>query len=614
MDIILSRIFEPITGILFAKIYESKILSNKKKLLSGYLDFSSTKYNTVKTIFNSAEPVTLESLYVDLDIQIKGVIHNGKSEKIIDYTRSLVLSSIAGSGKSTLLKNIFLRTIKADKYSPFFIELRYIRDKEKPFIENVLSVLNDNKLNLSLKIFIILIKHGKCIFFLDGFDEVAPDLIDYVEKGINELNDIYNKNIFLVTSRPLENLKSWYNFSIANIMHLSLEKALALLDKINYDHNIKEKFISDLKYSLFEKHKSFLENPLLLSIMLLTYGHYADIPNKITIFYQYAFETLFYKHDATKFGFRRTRYSNLDIIDFQNVVSAFSFISYINNDISISEEKIREYLSNAKKIVSTQDFNEGLLFNDLLYSICLIVPDGLTFKFTHRSFQEYFTAKYISKCKKTDRMKILETFYPRSLTDNVFNLLFEIDKTILEEDFFFDKINQIISTLNCCDNREYQFFKKIVSYVEFSKQNIISPHRFFSFNTFADNFTFEYKFEHNSEYIIFMIFKKLYNKHFTQKQSSFENDELLDKDKKIKYFLREHHGDIYSSDSGSTLKLSLEYLQTHETIYEYLKEKMKEDLFFIRMMFELPKNINKENSDKNINLNELLSIRNIDAI
>jgi hypothetical protein len=53
--------------------------------------------------------------------------------------------------------------------------------------------------------------------------------------------------------------------------------------------------------------------------MLLSYGQSASIPNKISVFYNQAYEALFERHDVLKDGFRRKRLTPLDIQDFARV-------------------------------------------------------------------------------------------------------------------------------------------------------------------------------------------------------------------------------------------------------------------------------------------------------
>ena len=88
------------------------------------------------------------------------------------------------------------------------------------------------------------------------------------------------------------------------VQPLDLASAVELVRKLPFDDPVKERFVADLHGGLFKSHESFLSNPLLLSIMLLTYSDIAHIPTKLSIFYTQAYESLFQKHDALKGGFR----------------------------------------------------------------------------------------------------------------------------------------------------------------------------------------------------------------------------------------------------------------------------------------------------------------------
>ena len=83
---------------------------------------------------------------------------------------------------------------------------------------------------------------------------------------------------------------------------------MQLIDRLEFrpdEPAIKKKFLSVLERMLFRTHRSFTENPLLLTIMLLTFEQYAEVPVKMHVFYREAFEVLAKRHDASKGVFKR---------------------------------------------------------------------------------------------------------------------------------------------------------------------------------------------------------------------------------------------------------------------------------------------------------------------
>ncbi|MBL4585600.1 MAG: hypothetical protein JKX84_00875, partial [Flavobacteriales bacterium] len=189
-------------------------------------------------------------------------------------------------------------------------------------------------------------------------------------------------------------LAEFESFGLFETLPLDLDKSVTLVSKLPAEATVKKSFIKELKDGLFLKHETFLANPLLLSIMLLTYKYSADIPDKLSIFYNQACEALFQKHDALKGAFKRARETDLDIISFERVISAFSLLTYAESKITFSSIEALEYLEKSKSI-SGIEFSASCFLKDLLQAVCLMGEDGLFITYTHRSFQEYFVAKFI---------------------------------------------------------------------------------------------------------------------------------------------------------------------------------------------------------------------------
>jgi hypothetical protein len=103
--------------------------------------------------------------------------------------------------------------------------------------------------------------------------------------------------------------------------------------------------------------------------MLLTYGQSADIPNKLNIFYNQAYEALFQRHDALKGAYQRDRSCGLDLQDYAKVFSAFCLQTYDKRLLQFSRSTAIDYIEKAKPILNIAfDSNEILM--DALQSIC----------------------------------------------------------------------------------------------------------------------------------------------------------------------------------------------------------------------------------------------------
>lgn len=292
-----------------------------------YITRTHGKYSKIKTLLYRDRPVNLNDHYVPTDFRCGNTITNG-SDIFFEFKknrRNLVLGT-AGSGKSVLLRKIAIDIINQDLgFIPTLIELRVLISTESTtsisdYLHKIISTHDEDfstdQLHYALKL-------GKIALLLDGIDEIDHDRRELYEKEIAELSYKYPQTIIIASSRPDDTFSSWEEFHVYHAQPLDKEQAISLIRKIDYDKTVKDKFLEQLASGLYEKHEDFLSSPLLLTMMLLTYEQLAEIPEKIHIFYEQAFDTLYHKHDALKSQYKRKSYSNLPIDDFKRIFSAF---------------------------------------------------------------------------------------------------------------------------------------------------------------------------------------------------------------------------------------------------------------------------------------------------
>lgn len=282
------------------------------------------------------------------------------------------------------------------------------------------------------------LKEGGYVILLDGFDEINHDKVSHMTLEIKKLCDKYHENNFIISSRPTDGFIGWNDFSEMSALPMTKEQALSLIRKIEFDESVKSTFYTALDESLFEKYRSFASNPLLLTIMLLTFNNHASIPDKLNDFYEEAFSTLFNMHDATKDCYVRDIRTKLGCEDFKTIFSYICFKTYFKGEFEFSENKLREHIQKAKEKFSTMQFSVDDFQEDLILSVCMLVKDGLSYRFSHRSFQEYFAAWYT--CKETDehQKKLLSTWLEESdsaLKDEYLTMLFNLQP---------EKVNKIV--------------------------------------------------------------------------------------------------------------------------------------------------------------------------
>ena len=412
-----------------------RLLSSEKKkkpvnsaelatIISSYLHKNYDKCLRIKTLLNRDSPVDMLKIYVDVNFQSSsGNIDQFELIETIEQKKCIMILGNGGTGKSIFMKYLWLACYaRTELNTPIFIELRdfnnFISENFLSFIQN--TIFSD-KLQENSEIFDAMMKEGKFTFILDGFDEVVENRKNLLEKQIIDLSENYPKNNYIISSRPLDYIKSWRKFFAYMVKPFTLKDVTLLIEKTDFDKKIKLKFLSKLKDGLFESHKSFLENPLLSTMMLITFNDFAEIPTRMHVFYEQAFSALILRHDASKSAYNRPLFTNLSTDQFKLVFSYFCMLSYKAETNRFSESKFLGFIEKCKEFTGL-DFNTNDFKRDVIERVCLIYQDGLEFVYIHRSFQEYFTSVCLLSLEDDFLKKACEIFVTR-ISDNVFMLM-----------------------------------------------------------------------------------------------------------------------------------------------------------------------------------------------
>lgn len=408
-----------------------------------YLKNTKDRYGKIKTIIYRGERKDLYSFYEATGISYAGqTLSSSNINNLLEIDSKILVTGTGGIGKSILFKHLFLNSMEVTNFIPVFIELRSLNtleNKELNISNLIFKTLVSNGFRLERKYFDDSLEQGAYIIFLDGFDEIHHDKKSSITEEIKVFCEMYASNQVFVSSRPSTEFIGWSDFSEFESLPLTKEQALSLINKIDFDETAKSIFSEELEKKLYEKYKSFASNPLLLTIMLLTFQKHASIPERLNDFYEEAFVTLFNVHDATKDSFVRDIRSGLSCEDFKLVFSYICFKSYFKGEYEFSETRLHELINSAKeKFKDKFSFNVDDFQEDLVHSVCMLVKEGLEYRFSHRSFQEYFSAWYTCKLPDTTQEKLLDGWLRESSTiqtDSYFYMLFDLQS---------EKVNSII--------------------------------------------------------------------------------------------------------------------------------------------------------------------------
>ena len=560
-------------------------LVNKSKidLRTAFIEYSKKsfqKYSLIKTILYKNQPRFLYDFFECNNLLLDDTtIDCTNVNNLLSITHFNLVVGNGGMGKSTLMKHFFLNALENNDLIPIFVELRsYIRSDN--LIDYCYTNINNLGFSLEKRYFEYALESGMFLIIFDGYDEITDENKKGFLKTIESFTDKYSNNYYIISSRPCEEFIGWTRFYKFETEAFSKEKAFNLIAKINYDKDIKGKFLAELKNKLYDRHQSFASNPLLLNIMLLTFENYAEIPEKLHIFYSQAFDTLFSIHDATKpEGFKRSLLSKLPSDTFKRVFAAFCFSSYVKSKIEFTHEEILHEISEAGK--KLDDFNAENFLEDIKSGVCLVFIDGINYRFIHRSFQEYFSALYLKnlddKLQETACRNIIQRKRLSFEYDSVFSMLHDMGNRRFEKNVILPYLEKIEEKISNTDRLKSLYCNLVESVI------IVEDIDFENGNDAQNNFNWIFS---NSNVLLYIRFNREWNIHFLLFVSSkYENKRqtpMINLSKLFsKYLNNEITKELIYKDSALFSKIITEttlgsFLRTISNLYDSLNKNQQE--------------------------------------
>lgn len=447
-------------------IYEAHDEKRKIKIGEAYQKYilhARSKLAKTKSFFILDKPADFYDYYVSTALSCgRTKLDNPGIVQCTSIGDRVVITGTGGSGKSIFMRHLFLDCIRQMTYVPILIELRDLNDSERTVEEQIFYALENGGFDIGGSFVKRSMEFGKFCFLFDGFDELVMSRRREVADYIFEISNRFSGCPVIVSSRPDERFHGWGQFSIFAVDPLSKKSSMLLVKKLPVDGEVKAKFLRELDERLYEEHTSFLSNPLLLSIMLLTYHQNAEVPAKLSLFYSQAYEALFQKHDATKGAYKRSRATDLDILDFSKVFSLFSLLTYDKRIFRMSKMDCLEFIEQSKNNLR-YEFDRQDFMQDLLGATCLLVEDGLQVAYTHRSFQEYFVSLYILGESLEVQTKLVDRFWDPVGDESIVKLLYEQNPAMIERVLFIPFLDEAFKSLGVVDTITHEVHFQFLS-------------------------------------------------------------------------------------------------------------------------------------------------------
>jgi predicted NACHT family NTPase len=335
--------------------------------------------------------------------------------------RRFVIIGAPGSGKTTLLNYLALKFARKSEKELFGIENEFLpvfinlRDTTKEgfldvrkFVENYNNYMECPQ-SPPEDFFKKKLDEGNCIILLDGLDEVASaEQRVNVAKWVDELATVYPKNIYFATSRPYgyETARLYNDFLELHILDFAPEQVEEFIrywtkaveikareEESEFTLKEAQKKADDLLKAIKENPKIevLTVNPLLLTIVSLVHRYRAALPKRRVELYEECCDVfLGYWDEAKKIA------GELQPRQKRTILQPLAFHLHREGIREEKRDKFIESLENElPKIGVSKDKADDFLENIRDRCGVLVETKPGFFGFTHLTFQEFLTARYI---------------------------------------------------------------------------------------------------------------------------------------------------------------------------------------------------------------------------
>jgi hypothetical protein len=332
--------------------------------------------------------------------------------ELVNSNKNLFILGKPGAGKTTFLKYVAVQAAEPQKpiieKVPIFISLKEWADSGSelmPFIAELFDICGFPDAQPFVEKLLI---SGNVIVLFDGLDEVNQESGQRDEQ-IRQMNNFikkYDRAQCLITCRIAASdytFKPFTYVEIADFTGRQIEQFVRNWFRSNEgekDAETCQRFLTEFKRDDNKGVRELARTPLLLTLLCLAFKETLTIPQRRVEIYEEALDALLKKWDSSRRIKRDEIYRKLSPGHKENMLAQIAHETFEKNEHFIPQPELERLITEYVKNVPPHDTNEATDGDVILKAIAaqhgiFVERAREVYSFSHLTFQEYFTAKYI---------------------------------------------------------------------------------------------------------------------------------------------------------------------------------------------------------------------------
>jgi predicted NACHT family NTPase len=330
---------------------------------------------------------------------------------LVKKKKNLFILGKPGAGKTTFLKYIAVQAAEPIKpvidKVPIFISLKQWADSGKELMAFITERFDICDFPDAPPFVEELLKSGSAIVLFDGLDEVNQESgqRDTQTREMNNFIEKYDRTQCLITCRLAASDYSFKPFTYVEIADFTEPQIKTFVSNWfrkegERDEETRDKFMAEFARDDNKGLRDLARTPLLLTLLCLAFNETLTFPQRRVEIYEEAIDALLKKWDSSRRIKRDEVYRKLSLGHKENMLARIAAETFEKNEYFIPQAELERLITDYVKNVPPHDTNEATDGEVILKAIeaqhgIFVERAREVYSFSHLTFQEYLTAKYI---------------------------------------------------------------------------------------------------------------------------------------------------------------------------------------------------------------------------